>query len=202
MAFIPTVGAIELIVHFTIGGLPCSITLTLGTGGTPPTSTELEDAALVVNGWATGTLGDFLSDDLAFTGVTAYDLTSSTSPIFTVTNGPPIPGAVPDPPISGNTSIVASMRTANRGRSSRGRNYVTGVPNSAKLDPFHVLTTFATDMLGAYIAGLVAFATGGFTWSVNSKYTNNAARTTGLMQPIEAFVVDNEIDSKDRSPIK
>jgi len=201
MAFIPTIGAIELVVHFTVGGLPCSITLTLGTGGVPPTATQLEDAALATNGWATGTLGDWLSNQLEFTGVTAYDLTSASSPTFTVVNAPTIPGAVADPMISGNTSIVASLRTANRGRSSRGRNYVTGVPNASKLDPFHSTTTFAANLLGAYLTGLAAFATAGFTWMVNSKYTLGVPRTAGFLQQVNAIVVDNEIDSKDRSPI-
>lgn len=202
MAFIPTVGAIELVVHFTLAGLPCSITLTLGTGGAPPTSQQLEDAATVVNNWAANTLGAHLTNLLAFTGTTAYDLTSASSPIFTITNPTPIPGAVADPPVPMNVASVASFRTDNRGRSSRGRNYVTGMPNASKLDPAHSTTTFAANILAAYLAGLAAFATEGFTWVVNSKFFNKQPRISGFPQQITAFVVDNELDTKDRTPIK
>lgn len=201
MAFIPTIGAIELIIHFTFGGVPCSITLTVGTGGVPPTATQLEDAALLANGWATGTLGDFLSNQVGFTGVTAYDLTSASSPTFEVVNAPPIAGAVADPAVMMNSAIVSSFRTANRGRSARGRNFVAGIPNASKLDPGHFTTTTAADILGAYLTWLAAAATGGFTWVVNSKYTNKAPRLSGFLQQINAVIVDNELDTKDRSPI-
>jgi len=199
MAFIPTIGAVEVIVHFTLGGIPCSITLTIGTGGVPPTSTDMVDIANSTFAWVNGNLLDFLSDDITCDGVTCYDLTSSSSPVL---NAPqtPVPGTIASASAPLNVALVSSLRTANRGRSGRGRNYIPGLPLNAIPDPGHVTSGLATNILGAYIAGLAAYCLAGFTWDVNSKYTLGAPRLSGFLQQIDAFIVNTELDTKDRTP--
>jgi len=201
VAFIPTPNAIELVVHFTLAGIPCSITLTVGNGGVPPSLSDLEDAATVTNGWVTDTLLDWISDDVELNGVTAYDLTSDSSPLHNLVNTTPPVGLVASPSQAMNAAIVASLRSANRGRSGRGRNFLMGVPNNVVIDAAHVSTTHASNILGAYITGLAVLAFNGFTWCVNSKYTEGAPRTTGFLQEVESVVVNNEFDTKDRTPL-
>lgn len=202
MPFIPSPGEIAISIHFTLAGLPISITIVLRNPGGPPSAQELEDAVNAANTWARDTLMDHLSQDTFQTGATGYDLTTESSPVFSVVTSPPVAGLYATNAEFMTSAVVASLRTGNRGRSGRGRNFVPGIPQNVRQDASHVTTQYAADLLGAYLTGATLFALNGFSWVVLSKFTNKQPRTVGFPQEITAFVVNNEVDTKDRTATK
>lgn len=130
---------------------------------------------------------------------TAVSLQSSTaaSGAYSAT---PAAGAVSSPYVPNNVALVATLRTALRGRSYRGRFYLGGIPQAQLSGANYIAdsyaATFRTAMLAlmtdADIAALEA------TWGVVSLRHDNAARSTGVFTPITTVDVDPTIDSQRR----
>jgi hypothetical protein len=144
--------------------------------------------------WLDTTLSALLSRDLSFTRIRGVDLGSAIGIAQEV--AAPYTGGVDVEAAPNNVAACVSLRTAQRGRSGRGRNFVPGIPNSVitlnTLDP-----TFISDLVNAY-ANLIG--PGGFTpgWQlvVLSRVTAGAARPTGIGIPVtDALMVGNSVRS-------
>ena len=69
-----------------------------------------------------------LSQDIEFREAYYTDLTSATAPTYTRTSGLPIDGSATNDALPANCALCISHRTNGRGRSSRGRTYIAGIP--------------------------------------------------------------------------
>lgn len=197
MAFIPVPNAIKVSVEFLIGGQTVVITLSIGkTSAISPT--DLVNANAAVFDFMSIDLMPLLSNQLSATKATAYDLTSSTAPANVRDYVPDIVGGVVDASIANNVAVVSSFRTANRGRSGRGRVYVPGIPNSVKASPVSVTTTFANNIGTAFINLSSRLAGVNLSHVVISRFLNNAPRNPGITQPITAIVMNTDMDSQRR----
>lgn len=135
-----------------------------------------------VQDWFATVLTPLLSDDWSSTGVHGVDLGSATG---AAADASAInPGGVSGEANPNNVAMVVSFRTAQRGRSGHGRNFVPGIPGSAvtlnTLDP-----AFISDVLAAYaqLIGAGTFVTG-WQWVVLSRQTEGELRANGVGIPI------------------
>lgn len=112
-----------------------------------------------VSAWAVGTLAPLLSDDWTLTRTVGVDLTTNTG--VTVEDGSTAAGGVSGEANPNNVAACVSLRTASRGRSYRGRNFVPGIPGGVvtlnTLD-----TAFINDLVAAYtsLVGAGTFTVG------------------------------------------
>lgn len=146
--------------------------------------TPVNLAALVtsVRSWWIGELIPNLSDDWTAVRVIGVDLTTVTGPrseLATVATGGMAGEANPN-----NVAACVSIRTAQRGRSARGRNYVPAVPSTMV-----TLNTMDEEWMAAVIdayTSLVGAGTfvPGWEMVVVSRFEAGAARAAGLAIPV------------------
>jgi hypothetical protein len=173
-----------------IGNMDAQLTINdlffeISGGGITPTN--LQQLANGVNGWAFGNLAPQLSDDWAYVRTDAIDLTSATGPV--ATSSDPATGGVSGESAPNNVAACVSLRTAQRGRSGRGRNYVPGIPNT-------VITlnlmddAFVNNLLLEY-NGLVGPGTlvAGWQLVVVSRVTGGVVRAVGLAIPVTQVIM-------------
>ena len=151
------------------------------------TGLGLTKLATNVANWVTTSLAPLLSHDWAASAVRAIDLSSATglageASLSTV-------GGVATEAAPNNVAACVSLRTAQRGRSGRGRNFVPGIPNAVvtlnTLDP-----TFIDDLVNAYLTlvGAGSF-TPGWELVVVSRQTAGALRPTGISIPVTNVIM-------------
>lgn len=140
--------------------------------------------------WATGSLAPQLSRDWASVRVVGVDLSD---PIGArVEFAAAQAGGVDVESAPNNVAACISFRTAQRGRSGHGRNYLPGIPNSLvdlnTLDPAFMsnIVTIYEPLIGAGVFNA------GWEWCVVSRQTAGALRPTGITIPIisVSFVSD------------
>jgi hypothetical protein len=197
MAFVPVPNTLQAELRFAYGTqLAENVLYFVGSAGvTPALATSLGTA--LVTWWNANFKADSVTNFI-LSSIYMTDLTSQTSFTVTHTTGLPSPGTNGGDPIPFNCALVASFRTAQRGRSGRGRNYVGGWPetqvSSSTPDAARVgrILTGYNLLIGAgtFVAGL--------QWVVVSRFTNNAPRAVGLAIPITSVIVDSIMDSQRR----
>jgi len=136
-------------------------------------------------------------DDLTWDELYMTDLTTSSSPTYSRVLSPPVAGGISSAALPGNISAVTSFRTANRGRSARGRNYMAGLAESSVTDNT-LLLALVNDLVAAYelFLGGGTFPAG-WIWSVVSRYLDNAPRSSALVQEItDVLVTDLTVDTR------
>jgi hypothetical protein len=149
---------------------------------------------LALSNWVDTTLTPLLSRDWSATRVRAVDLSSPVGLGMEIAT--PFVGGVDVEAAPNNVAACVSFRTAQRGRSGRGRNFVPGIPNSVitlnTLDP-----AFIGDITNAYgvFPGAGVFVAG-WQWVVLSRQTAGALRANGIGIPItSATMVGNSVRS-------
>jgi hypothetical protein len=154
-------------------------------------------AQALFNWWATN-LRPLQPSNLILNEVYATDLTTQTSSTASFVPASGNVGTSASASMPNNVALAVSFRTANRGRSGRGRNYFPGL-TEATVSVNEVSATTVTAIENAYKLLLNGTWAGGGGWSVVSRYTNGQPRANGLVQPvINAVVVDATVDSMRR----
>ncbi|HKH19362.1 MAG TPA: hypothetical protein VKB53_00360 [Gammaproteobacteria bacterium] len=154
-------------------------------GGINLTNLATLEAAIAT--WVIGELAPLLSDDWTATKVRCVDLTTQTGPVVevpVVATGGTAGEACPN-----NVAAVVSFRTAQRGRSARGRNFVPAVPGS--LVTLNTLDAgWITDIITAYLSlvGAGTFVLG-WQWVVLSRVFEGAPRAVGIGIPITSTLM-------------
>lgn len=139
------------------------------------------------------------SASVNYTGVRVYDMRSDQAPVVYVnTSAGPGQGGAEFTPIS--DCIVLTLRTAERGRSGRGRLYFSGLSEtSITLGLWNQATA---DMVTNFYADLRDGAFGiGWTAVVASKYHNGEPRQTAASYPVTQFEVRNLVVATQRRRI-
>lgn len=198
MPFIPVANTIEAEMRYAMAAQRVENTLYFRptVGNDDPSLIGLGNALLL---WFNNFMDVAMPAAVQLREIHMTDLSSATAPVHTTI--PPTPGlfgARPGDLSPNNVSLCTSFRTANRGRSFRGRNYLCGivtddVVNSTVEDPL------VTDVTAAYAALLAApFATD-WEWVIVSRFTDNAPRVAGVATPVTSVVVvDRTVDSARR----
>lgn len=158
----------------------------------------LTDLGAAAAAWWVANIAPNVSQELSLVQVISTDLTTQTSPSVTVNVSPAEPGTRVQASEPNNVAICISFRTALRGRSFRGRNYISGLGVSDVTG-----NTFDQNLLDAIVEGYQSLVDtpllGDTSWSVVSRFTNNEPREAGEAVPIlTALSIDNVIDSQRR----
>lgn len=161
--------------------------------------TEMSDLWNQVLIWWTEQLSPVLSQDISLFGGKATDLSTSTGIAVDFTAPTPNPdGGVSNPALPGSVAICVSLRTLGRGRSSRGRNYVGGLPetsvggNTMDLTVLSAIQTAYNGLLSLPFAD---------DWNlvVVSRISGGVDRVAGLAQPVSSCSIrDPYVDSQRR----
>ena len=172
---------------------------------TPPAQSDLVDLVGDVFGWWTTNIAPLTSQAVQLREISAISMDTASSPQFafapaTATFGTNTPNIVP-----GNVTLSVSFRTAQRGRSFRGRNYVVGLTED-QIAGNDVVAGVTTTWQAAYFE-LIAVAVGaGWVWIVASRFSgvdpvtgDPIPRASGVTSPITSvIVVDSFVDSQRR----
>lgn len=187
MAYVPADDTVMVEIRMTLHSIPVENTLyyrrTSGFGTTEMTA--LGEA--VRDWWADGFPG-LTASQLNLREIYLTDLRTATAPTVTVPVVDPITYPATDPGQPGNVNLCVSFRTAGRGRSARGRNYVTGIPET-EVTANAVDTTFGESVLGLYAILTATTAGMGWTHVVVSRFTAGAPRSSALVQPVTSIVI-------------
>lgn len=140
-----------------------------------------------------------ISNEVALREIYLTELSSIDS--WTWTQAAPTPAPVGSqnlPATPSNVALCVSFRTAKRGRSYRGRNYIAGIPRD-NVSSNEVSAGAATGLVSAYNSLMDLATDAGGQWVVVSRYHNNAPRAAGVHQAITSVViVDRTVDSQRR----
>lgn len=197
MAFIPVPDTAQVNLVFRIDSQTVENTLYFLKEGGWGTS-DLDALALACAEWWADNIAPDVVTALVMQEVRAVDLQTDTGAGVTYVPPTPISGVKGAAPAPNNVSFCVSFRTASRGRSARGRNYICGL---AKNDITG--NTLDSSVVSGWVAGYnqllgVATATGS-TWVIASRYHAKAPRLTGVTFPvITATAVDATVDSQRR----
>lgn len=198
MAFIPVTNTVEAQIRMTLDNQQIENTLYF-TNTDLYTATEMTVLGNDLLDWWTDQMAQNLSDDVTLREIYLVDLRTETGFTVTVPSGSPAPtgvnsgGAVPS-----NAAMCVSFRTDLRGRSYRGRNYISGIPAS-EVTLNTVSPTRIAGLIGSYELLFGFLLSNGWSWSVVSRRHNGADRITGVpTQVTSVVVVDATIDSQRR----
>lgn len=198
MAFVPVPNTLQAELRFLFGSQKCENVLYFtGSGGVTPALATTLGAALVA--WWNAQFKAASPTIMSLTEVYLTDLSTATSFTVSYVTGLPSAGSSAVDPLPFNCSHCVSFRTANRGRSGRGRNYVMGLSDSEAVASVITVTRRNIDV-NAY-AALVGAGTfvAGLQFCVVSRISNGVPRASGLIQPVTAVLsVDDTIDSQRR----
>lgn len=165
---------------------------------TPPTPGNLISLGNDLEGWFTSLFAPVVSSALALREIYLTDLTSVTGGTFTQVPATLITGGQSSEALPNSVALSVSFRTAQRGRSFRGRNFLPGLTDAQVAQ--NTVTVGALGVIqNAYNQLPASLGGSGATWVVVSRFTGGAPRVTGLATPVTAVViVDPTVDSQRR----
>lgn len=151
----------------------------------------------VIDWWST-TAAPLYTTSQVLREIFLTDLTSATATAVSVVPDVATEGTLGFEPLPNNCAIAISFRTASRGRSARGRNYISGIPTD-NVSGNRVEGTFLDDWASAYVGLKEVIEGHGATMVVVSRRHNKVNRSAAVMFPVTTFLfVDNVIDSQRR----
>lgn len=198
MAFVPAANTVMAELRYLMNGEQAENTLYFDRTPGTISAGNLPTVGSLLAGWWDAAYAPFISNQVELNEIYLTDLTSATGPTFTFAPTVPLLGQDASPPMPKNVSLAVSFRTAGRGRSARGRNYIYGL-TEADITNDEVSTTTANGLQAGYNTLIGALASEGYTWVVVSRYLNGNQRAAALKQPVTSVVVvDNVVDSQRR----
>jgi len=160
-------------------------------------ASDLTDLATDLIAWWIANYAGLVANAVQLREVTVTDLTSATAPSVSVTAEATF-GDGGLNPLPSNVALCVSFRTAARGRSFRGRNYISAIDRGKLIGPNEFDSGYLTSVVDAYTA-LTDASSAGLTWGVFSRFHNKVPRTAGVFTPITSVLcVDNLVDSMRR----
>lgn len=197
MPFIPIPRGISLCFQFSLAGqqVEFCVTLQKKVGAVNPAVDFTDIDNVIVSNWAT-TFKPLQSTDCTMTQqvITDQSVEAGAQQIFTFAQT----GTAASAALPSNAALVMSYRTAKRGRSFRGRSYLTGIPLSARNSATDITSTYAAAVALAIATLMPAIDTAGFAHVVASKQHNGVVQNPALVTPVTAYVVDGHFDSQRR----
>ena len=147
----------------------------------------------VFDAWASGGVS-YLANNFSFRKVTVYDLRVDGAPVRVPTVTPQA-GQKADEYIDVNACLVITTRTNQRGRSGRGRSYISGFTEIAIAEGAFTASD-GNDALLALNAAVAAGVADGWTRVVVSRYHDGAKRAAGVTYAATADVIRSLIPGK------
>lgn len=168
-------------------------------GSAGVTTTLATTLAANLVGWWNTSYKPLVATTFSLTEVYVTDLTAQNSFTVSYVTGLPSPGTSPGDQLPANASLCVSLRTANRGRSGRGRNFAFPTDEGRATGSFYT-ASYTNAVVAAYqlLMGAGTF-TPGLQLIVLSRFSGGVPRTVGLTQPVTAVLsVNQNVDSMRR----
>jgi hypothetical protein len=195
MTFVPVPNTAQAELRWTVSDQLVENTLYFEHTGAILTA-DLVDLAGYLETWATTVFIGSMPSNVVWRECYVTDLTTQTAETYTsnleVGDAGTQGAAAPN-----NVTIAVSFRTAVRGRSGRGRNYVPAI--TAANVTANVVSSAFRNAIQSYYLNMQTSLPAGWEWVVVSRYTNGAPRVTGQTYPVTAVVFsDSYVDSQRR----
>lgn len=159
---------------------------------------DLEDVAAATAVWYDEDGRNLHHTSYVLQNITCTDVSVESGAQFILTTIANPGGTVAGAATAANAAAVISWRTANTGRSFRGRTFIGGLAN-ANLVTAQTLDSTMVTALGAAAASLIdTLEAIGATLVVVSRFTAGVLRVTALATEIISIIVDNKVDSQRR----
>lgn len=167
-------------------------------GAASPPVSDLEAIGGIFFDWWNDNIKTIQSANATLREIYVTDQSAQFGGAFTYSTGLPADGANVQEPLPGNVALCMSLRTAQRGRSFRGRSYIVGLTEN-QVSGNLLTAPAAAAWLAAYDELVNLLNTGPYILSVCSKRTGGNPRAQGVLTPvIDAVLVDNVVDSQRR----
>lgn len=203
MAFIPVPNTVEIVFVFTVQGREVRVVLNATNAVAWTIGTMETLAAAIIEAIYTDGLG-WLSTQYAIAFLHLVDLTTATGPSFDqvmgVTHTLPKSGTRTGGALGGQCALVTTLRTANRGRSYRGRNYWPGISESDINNDAQTIGVGRVPTQQAFVAAVQTAieSFSGVKMVVVSRRTGGAPRVTGITSPVTSLDTNTLIDTQRR----
>lgn len=125
-----------------------------------------------------------LVNTFRFDGLRGTDLSAQDAPTYERVFTGGLAGTATGAGLPGGTAAVITFLTAARGRTARGRNYISGIAED-QVTGNGISTTWSTSLKTAY--GKLLSANGlpaSWVWGVLSRWQNKVQRSSGVFRPI------------------
>lgn len=189
MPFVESPGSVTTEFRYTWRALPVETTLSFHKPGNVAFSqqdvADLHDWLLA---WHQANIQTQQSTDISLVELFTTTLDSAISPAYSYTSNLPQGGDDPAVSVASNQALCVTFKTAGRGRSSRGRNYVPGLRASVLVGNYWTPIT-GSNLQAAYNALLAIETDLSMQWVVLSKETGGVERAQALVQPVTGAVV-------------
>lgn len=162
----------------------------------PADAIALGDAA--IDAWKNN-VRSITGKDVYLDNVVVTDISSATGTQIVDTTGLPSVGTAADPALPGNVTAALSFRTALRGRSFRGRNYLVGITDAQRVGdslPSTAITAFLVAW-NAYFADIIT-ALPTLAHSVVSWCQDGAWVNPGTVTAVTNLQLEGTLDSQRR----
>jgi hypothetical protein len=171
----------------------------------PPDADALATLCAQIRTWWVTFIAPLTSSAVQLREIQATSMHSATAPTAALSPATlTIGGSTPNI-VSNNVTMAVSFRTASRGRSFRGRNYIVGLTED-QVAGNQVVAGITTLWLAAYEHLLGSAATPGSIWVVASRFSGVSGpehtpvpRAAGIVTEVTSVVVvDDNVDSARR----
>lgn len=197
MPFIPTPDVLQYNARFACGGQQIENVFHFSYAGSDFATAAAALFNLVQDEWWL-LIRAGLSNQLTSTGSYIVDQSSVSGPVasFGAFTSPAGASSIFSAP--NNAAFVVTHRTAQRGRSFRGRSYISGIP-ADQINGSRVSSGFLSTAVSAFNNMRVEAAAALYPFVIVSRFTNGSPRTTGVASEVTACVaVDDAVDSQRR----
>lgn len=195
--FIPVPGVMSASVRYTLDAQMIENVLNFRYEG-ESFPTVADEVWFILNTVWWAALYPSLSIDLVNVETYFADQSDAAGPVFTAPAFTHPAGGLAAESEPNSIALCVSHRTANRGRSYRGRTYVPGLPTSSVLHNT-VIPDAVSSIVGAFQDMREACDSAGFPLVVVSRYHNLLPRVEGIDTVVTACVVtDATVDSQRR----
>lgn len=159
------------------------------------TTTNMAVLAAYVDDWWNSEMRPLLSASYVYRETYLTDLTTETGPTLTSLANAALAGTdISGSSLPGNVAFVLSFRTANRGRSGRGRNYIGGLNEDDVTG--NLLTEAKANLFRDAYSAFLSEALFPYRWVVVSRYNDGVKRAEGLVQTVTTVLyTDLTVDS-------
>lgn len=166
-----------------------------GTAWSDSDLASLNDAMVT---WWTAHMQSILCQNLGLMAVTSTDLTTENGPSVTTAVSPVEYGTVATDGLTTSVALVVTFRTGLRGRSYRGRNYISGIPLAGAETETDATSAFLNSCLAAYANLDDVELAESCTHVVVSRQHNGVVLTTGDAHTVLSYTGDSHFDSQRR----
>lgn len=199
MAFTIFVDGAKLCVEFSWNLVAVTTCLHFKKTSASPTDYQ-ELADTMAAEWA-AEMQPLLTTEILMGEVVAYDLNEEFAPKYISLDEVGTPGTSSSDSVPNNTAVLVSHRTAQTGRSGRGRNYVPGLSEVAESDGLLVAAT-RDNLLTAWGTMITNVALTGWEFQVAQRWSDGVQLETGVMRPVVTEIILLELATQRRRQVR